>query len=259
MKKIYFLQTHLVKLEDAIEYNGIKGKVIKELIELNPELFVVKDTMQELLDKAKRDYPVGTVFRSFFGVMCTVKNRPRYSLGAYDSILIDDTYVYRDGRWAEILPLKFITEDGVSIYGDMKTYAICRDELILELPSVYGGNSPTLIYFYHKENALAYIEKHKEKTLRDYENSLSLSMWGWFKIYEPKLYYTKVLQLIADDLNDGWVADFNSVIDKKYHISYNRIDFVWTLNAQGIIVFKSEELAEKARDILGDKLEYLFN
>ena len=60
-------------------------------------------------------------------------------------------------------------------------------------------------------------------------------------------------------MNGGWVADFNSVIDKKYHISYNRIDFVWTLNAQGIIVFKSEELAEKARDILGDKLEYLFN
>ena len=187
MKNIYYLQTHLVKLGDAIEYNGIKGKVIEELIELNPELFIVEDPMQELLDKAIRDYPAGTVFKSLFGKICTVKNKPCYSIGEHSSIIIDGKYVYKDGRWAEVLPLKFITEDGVSIYGDMKTYAICKEELILDLPCVYGGNSPALIYFYHKENALAYIEKHKEKTLEDYENSLSLSVWGWFKIHEPKL------------------------------------------------------------------------
>ena len=278
MKKIYFLEKHPVKIGDVIEHNGYKAIVTEELIRFNPELFVVEDTTQELLNKTKKDYPVGTVFRSFSGVMCTVKNRPRYSLGAYGSILIDDTYVYRDGRWAEILPLKFTTEDGVDIYGDMKTYAIYKEELVLELPSVYGGNSPTLIYFYHKENALAYIEKHREKTLKDYENILhankklldyssyyngagyNVSVGVFFnllKANEPKLYYTKVLQLIADDLNDGrYIHERGQVsfhINKKGGVNLHMGD------DEGCVYFKSKELAEKARDILGSKSEYLFN
>ena len=60
-------------------------------------------------------------------------------------------------------PLKFITEDGVSIYGDMKTYAVAKGDLDIDNPEIYGGNSASLKYFYHKENALAYIEKNKEK------------------------------------------------------------------------------------------------
>ena len=106
---------------------------------------------------------------------------------------------------------------------------------------------------------LLLILKSIKKKTEDYENSLSLSVWGWFKTHEPKLYYTKILQLIADDLNDGWVANFNNDKYKKYYISYDKISFFWTLNIQGVIVFKSEKFAEKARDILGDKLEYLFN
>ena len=229
---------------------------------------------QELLDKAKRDYPAGTMFRSLFGKIYTVKNKPCYSLGAHSSILIDNTYVYRDGRWAEVLPLKFITEDGVDIYGDMKTYAICRDELILELPSVYGGNSPTLTYFYHKENALAYIEKHKEKTLEDYESNLFeimqtnvyssnnrhyYSVWSWIKDNEPKLYYSKILQLIADDLNDGWVANFTNHNEKKWFITKETVDFCYHIKIQSVVYFKLRDSAQKARDILGDKVNYLLN
>lgn len=278
MKKIYYLQKHEVKLGDIVEYNGYKAIVTKKLIELNPELFIIKDIMQELLEEAKRRYPIGTVFRSFFGVMCTVKNKPCYNLGAYNSILIDDVYVYRDGRWAEVLPLKFTTEDGVDIYGDMKTYAICREELIFELPSVYGGNSPTLIYFYHKENALAYIEKHREKTLKDYENILhtnkklldyssyydgagyNLSVGIFFhllKANEPKLYYNKVLQLIADDLHDRRYIHERG--QTSFHINKEGGVNLHMGDDEGCVYFKSKDLAEKARDIMGSKLEYLFN
>ena len=342
MKKIYYLEKHLVKIGDVIECNGIKAIVTEELIELNPELFRVEKNIQpmyfkctlnslgftlgrvyeqichdcypnlifiqdddsnkrriynwqevrkgannygfelttktewdkqELLDKAKKDYPAGTVLKDVFGNIYTVSKNSSYTIGEHGSILIDGIYVHRDGRWAKVLPLKFITEDGVSIYGDMKTYAICRDALILELPNVYGGNSPSLIYFYYKENALAYIEKYKRKSLEDYENLLVNyggvivyrngathdSVWDWFKTYEPKLYYTKILQLIADDLNDGWVADFTNNDDKWSIVVTDIIINYKKLQIQGLVYFKLEELANKARDILGDKVKYIFN
>ena len=131
------------------------------------------------------------------------------------------------------------------------------------------GTNSTIKYFYHKENALAYIKKHKEKTLGDYENmllrtnidSINAREVCWFyhtlKGKEPKLYYTKILQLIADDLNDGWVADFNDVNQYKY--SLREVGGGLAIFNLGIAYFKSKELVEKARDILGDKVKFLFS
>ncbi|HZJ99758.1 MAG TPA: hypothetical protein VFC79_07115 [Tissierellaceae bacterium] len=273
MKKIYYLQTYPVKIGDVIEYNGFKTTITEELVELNPDLFTAKDTIQELLDKAKRDYPAGTVFRSFFGEIWTVKNKPRYSLGAYSSILVDNAYVYRDGRWAEVLPLKFITEDGVSIYGDMRTYLVHPNDNgdITSYHGLWSGDSKVKCYkyFYHKKNALAYIEKRKEKTLEDYENmllttnidSINAREVCWFyhtlKGKEPKLYYTKILQLIADNLNDERYIHERGQI--SFHINKEgRVNLHMGYD-EGCVYFKSKELVEKARDIMGSKLEYLFN
>ena len=287
MKKIYFLEKHPVKIGDVIEHNGFRVTVTEELIRFNPELFTVENPMKELLDKAKRDYPIGTMFNSKHGMQEVLSDEPFIGIGICipGTIQISTNkfpgggviYTPEDG-WAEILPLKFITEDGVSIYGDMKTYAICRDELILDLPSVYGGNSPTLIYFYHKENALAYIEKHREKTLKDYESILhankklldyssyyngaayNVSVGVFFhllKANEPKLYYSKILQLIADDLNDGRYIHIRG--NTSYHLSNARSVNVHCGGDEGCVYFKSRELAEKARALLGDKVKYLFN
>ena len=228
MKKIYYLQKHPVKIGDVIEHNGYKAIVTEELIELNPELFIVEDTMQELLDKAKRDYPIGTVFINKYGVQKVLDDEPfigRVTAGII--LIITDKfpgggiiYTPEDG-WAEILHLKFTTEDGVDIYGDMKTYLVHSNDSddICFSHGIWDGNSmfKSYKYFYYKENAFAYIEKHKEKTLEDYENilfendnsmtfspkSAYFSVYGWIKDNEPKLYYTKILQLIADDLHGG--------------------------------------------------------
>ena len=177
---------------------------------------------------------------------------------------------------AEILPLKFTTEDGVDIYGDMKTYLVHPKDIVNidYCHGLWGGNSTIKYdkYFYHKENALAYIEKHKEKTLEDYEqmlfkkdnsmtfspNSAYFSVYGWLKDNEPKLYYTKLLQLIADDLNDGWEPDFTNY-DEKWYITKKTIDYFYGTIVQGVVYFKLSYLAEKARALLGDKLKYLFN
>ena len=231
MKKIYYLQKHEVKLGDVIEYAGIRTLLTEELIDLNPELFKIEDESgkQELLDEAKRRYPIGTVYKHF---------NSEYTI-----------------------PLKFTTEDGVGIYGDMKTYLVHPNDSgdirfwhrSWDGDSKGDGNK----YFYHKENALAYIKKHKEKTLEDYENSLSLSVWNWFKPHELKLYYTKILQLIADDLNDGrYIHERGQVslhINKEGGVNLHMGD------DEGCVYFKSNELAQRAINILGDKLEYLFS
>ena len=280
MSKIIYLKQE-VKLGEIIIYQGLGIEVTQTLIDNNPDIFKVIDERVELLDKAKRDYPAGTVFRGLFGDICTVKKKPLYSISnRYSSIRIDGIYVYRDGEWAEILPLKFTTEDGVDIYGDMKTWMVYPKDSddIRFSHGTWDGNSVYKGYkhFYHKENALAYIEKHKEKTFEDYENLLIKSksfrmvdkdgietiletrhFYQYLKEIDPKLYYTKVLQLIADDLNDGWVADFS---DYEYKWFIKDDTSVWTMmHDYGIVLFKTKEVAEKARVILGDKVKYLFN
>ena len=280
MKKIYYLHKHLVKIGDVVEYYGIKAIVTEELVSLNPELFRVEDSMQELLDKAKRDYPIGTMFNSKYGVQKVIGDTPIVGIIIPGSVQINTDvfpggatiYTPEDG-WYEILPLKFTTEDGVDIYGDMKTYMVYSNLTMSDKNSNHEGTNSTIKYFYYKENALAYIEKHKEKTLEDYEsilfergNSMTFSsdsiyfnVYGWLKDNEPKLYYTKILQLIADDLNDGWVADFSGFNNPvKYYLISSGWTASFNIDIPGVVYFKSENLAKKAREILGDKVKYLF-
>lgn len=222
---------------------------------------------QELLDKAKRDYPIGTVFNNKNGIQKVLSDKPFVGIGVVGNIQINTDkftggatiYTPEDG-WVEILPLKFTTEDGVNIYGDMKTYAVYSD-LTMSIGNTNNeGTNSTIKYFYHKENALAYIEKHKEKTLEDYEKMLfnvHFNIWSWIKVNEPKLYYTKILQLIADDLNDGRYIHIRG--NTSYHLSNARSVNVHCGGDEGCVYFKSEDLVKKARVILGDKVKYLFN
>ena len=277
MKRIYYLQKIEVELGDVIEYNGIKTLVTEELIELNPELFIVEDPIQELMDKAVKDYPIGTVFNNGSGIQRVTGNNHQ-CMPLFKNIVVSTDIFAKGGTiyhpidgWAEILPLKFTTEDGVGIYEDMKTYAVAKGDLDIDNSEIYGGTSPCFKYFYHKENALAYIEKHKEKTLEDYEDILFedkgtitfgsrgmyFSVYGWLKDNEPKLYYTKIFQLIADDLNDGRYIHIRG--NTSYHLSNAHGVNVHCGGDEGCVYFKSEKLAQKAKDILGNKVNYLFN
>ena len=328
MKKIIYINKE-VQIGDMVAYNGVTIEVTDKSVEANPSIFKVVDKSLELLDKAKRDYPVGTMFNSKYGAQKVLGDNPFVGIGIEGIIQVNTDrfpgggtiYTPEDG-WCEILPLKFTTEDGVDIYGDMETYLVNPNDdsatidfschalwsgdierksykyfyhkenalayieknkvrfitedgikiykrmptykipkkaLVLNKYSLdfWLGNNENYKYFFHKENALAYIEKHKEKTLEDYENSLSLSVWNWFKPHELKLYYTKILQLIADDLNDGRYIHERG--QASYHINKERRVTLHMGDDEGAVYFKSKELAEKARDIMGSKLEYLFN
>lgn len=125
MKKIYYLEKHPVKIGDVIEYNGFRATVTEELIELNPELFIVKDAMQELIDEAKRRYPIGTVYKHF-NSKYTINSPDMLTVSEMDHQFVDGTFfgtsiwvksgayngvVYTDGEWAEIITPKFTSED----------------------------------------------------------------------------------------------------------------------------------------------------
>jgi hypothetical protein len=126
------------------------------------------------------------------------------------------------------------------------------------------------------------LVKCEEKTLADYEDILlnnadtikswqiydnsrvSLTYGAYYRILkerEPRLYYAKILKLIADDLNGDWKASFSYPRNQKYYIIIDgegntRASYTFG-GVCGIVYFKSEELAQKAIDIMGDKLDYI--
>jgi len=85
--------------------------------------------------------------------------------------------------------------------------------------------------------------------------------YNWLKQHEPKLYWLRVLEEIAKDLNQGWVADWNNKEQLKYFIGFMNnsyiINYNYTLNT-GFLYFKSSMIAQKAIEIMGDKLDYIF-
>lgn len=272
-KKIVLMSNTEKRITIPLVYNGVY--VVDEY---NSFIVSTKKEFdkQELLYKAKRDYPVGTVCKTISGSKTfTVESEVVYSGTGYIICPIGGLAVYTKSpyveKWAEKLPLKFTTEDGVDIYGDMKTYAVHVESLKLLGSITHSGDSPeNYKYFYHKENALAYIRKLREKTLDDYEeilaksessiilsgNSSYFSIYSWIRDNEPKLYYTKILQLIADDLNG--VRYIHERGQTSFHISKGEVNLHMGAD-EGAVYFKSRKLVEKAREILGDKINYLYN
>lgn len=72
-----------------------------------------------------------------------------------------------------------------------------------------------------------------------------------------KLLAINQLMNVAKYLNEGWQPDWNNYIEKKYTIYIEKntkvsIDVNYCIN-RGIVYFKTEKLAQKAIDILGEE------
>jgi hypothetical protein len=242
-----------------------------------------------LLQEAKRRYPKGTKFTILDNEVFTSDGKFRYNnswSGHGDKRQTVQCAVVEDGvldcsvwdsvsGWAEIVKPLFTTEDRVDIYEGDKCWFInsrelIKDENIDEANYGYwdgGSCDPLSKYFSTREAAEEYIAKHKEKTLKDYENELyavtsisGYSVYSWLKDNDKKLYYTKVLQLIADDLNKhanekstvctiAYVGGFSNYYGTESHTK---------TYSNGSIIFKNKEVAEKAIEIMGDKLNYIY-
>lgn len=287
--KVYVVGKDDLELREPNTYTGEAKKYLKYFYFRNNALAYIKECKekkeqerQELLAEAKRKYPIGTKFKSInsLGNIYTIEDDclqwspyyPHYITCGPKGVII---YTKDEDKWAEILPLKFTTEDGVDIYSNMETYAVDSKPRLLS-KEIYSGNLKCWKYFYHKEKALEYIKENTQKTLEDYENILlseyawtsynfiltidSCTFYGILKEYDPKLYYTKILQLIADDLNGDWEADFDNDGQTKYYHSDNERDSVcWEYNKQGTVYFKNVKSLETSRELLGDNMKHLFN
>lgn len=234
---------------------------------------------QELLEEAKLKYPIGTVCKPICGQkLFTIASELVYSESsgcvicpkndlAVCSQWLDVT------NWAKIMPYKFTSEDGVRIYESMKTYAVHDSDTEVEQePKVHDDILSMCKYFYIRENAIDYIKKYKVRTLKHYENilfnskdvlvfghgNMYFSIWGYLKETNPKLFYTELLKLVADDLNGDWEPDFNNERQKKWFIDTLGVKAHCSAN-YGLIYFKTSKLALKARNMMLEVIQHLFN
>ena len=250
-----------------------------------------------LLEEANRRYPEGTRFVPFWDgsverVIVESKGSAYWS-GSGDMGIKTSEFVscpYLNGEWAEIVEPIMTSEDGVDMYEGGECWCVnTKDSVTFEpyTPHYFRNLSKSskneIIYvFSTKQAAEEWIKENKpkvEKTLNDYGDMLLNSnkeldgecvsvdeedLFDVLKQNYPKLYWTQILQLIADDLNEDWKADFDNRKQRKSYIDYEidgdgeyTADTAWTWVSSSVL-FKNENGVEKAIELMGDKLDYIF-
>jgi hypothetical protein len=234
---------------------------------------------QELLKEAKKRYPVGTRVISALSddhIWNIIGELKWFENKAFYHNIVDATNasVYSCGKWAEIVEPIFVAEDGVGIYKGDELYYVNVKDLLTNY--WYWANHPKVTNFtdykYFSTNTAAekWIEENKpEKTLEDYENELlkksgsqmilgcylfDKEFYNHLKTREPKLYWSKILQLIADDLNGGENTNRNYIMRKNgEYVAVGYSEAIITT-----LMFCNKEMARKAIKLMGDKLDYIF-
>lgn len=229
MKKIYYLKQE-VKIGDIIDIDGFKVQITQRVIDDNPDKFVLKegltDKQQRILNEAKVKYPVGSKVKLMrLNIGGDFGNEVRWSqFNFYErplQLYVDNNLlIHEEGQWAEIIPNEKTLED--------------------------------------YENELLHDDERGANVCGiEIKNSLFYAM---MKFMDRKLYWLKVLQLIADDLNDGWEPDWSDIMqDKVCIVQSNDADTNthWSYN-HGVVFFKSKDIARKAIKIMGDNLKYIY-
>ena len=268
-------------IDDQGQTNGSAPENYKYFKPSTPEAF----QRQELLEEAKRRYPVGTRFKSAFNNDCKGEVSTTNFYWWFDTDIVVDVRggksVYSKGAWAEVIKPIFKSEDGVDIYEGDTIYYVRKDfkdssNEVIEYRNYCGLYSDLNIYFSTKEAAEEYVAKNKPKDLQYYEDLLlnpvetytdytfctfNSTHYDWLKNKEPKLYWLKILELIQQDLDDGWKPDWKDAnykyrIEKHGSLNYN-IESYRTWDS-GLCNFKSEESAQKAMELMKDKLDIIF-
>lgn len=200
-----------------------------------------------------------------------------------DSFLHKDVVIYKNGVWAKILKPLLVTDDGVELFEGSSFWIVSKKDFsfsdkILKNDPYFGKDyfkRSEFMYFSNVDLVYKYIEENNVKTLEDYENILLLNdnladtdlendvweMYSWLKRNEPKLYWSKVLQLIADDLNGE--INLKHSPRKTYTINFDNsfqkyvTDSWYDINS-GYVQFKNEKVAKQAINIMGSKLDYIY-
>jgi hypothetical protein len=168
-------------------------------------------------------------------------------------------YDHDSNNWAEILPL-LTTEDGVEvtdpkqkIYVLSKEYKRCTDWIVTHC------DDSDFLYFSTEEARQKYIDSQKEKDLIYYEDVVNDKLddctdIDYFKRKFTKIYWQMVLQEIANELCGEGGRDYSIKLDLDGYRCYSKYYSFIPIS----IRFDREENANKAIEIMGDKLDYIY-
>lgn len=203
-----------------------------------------------------------------------IKRKPNWSgsnafYWAENDLLYKTVTIYYKGQWAKIVEPLLTTDDGVELFIGDTIWIISKKDFsysskILNDDSGFGKiyfKRSEFMYYSREDLVHKYIKNNKPKTLEDYENILLLNdnladtdlendiweMYAWLKRNEPKLYWSKILELIADDLNQESQIKLKEDTNNSYY-NVNR----------GYVLFKSRVNATKALDLMRSKLDYIY-
>ena len=171
-KKIVFKKTGAsVELNTMVEINDVTFPLTKLIAEENPHLFEFKEEQDEsesLLEKVKREYPVGTWVKSLYeydSVREKVKEDNYYFDSTFNNLeggiwVSGASYglkIYSNGKWAE--KALFVTEDGKPIFYRDKYYVI-ESGFVNDVVAVGGKDDypNTIKRFSTREAAQEYLD-----------------------------------------------------------------------------------------------------
>lgn len=116
-------------------------------------------------------------------------------------------------------------------------------------------------------DAVEAVNLLNKKDLSHYENELDFQSadksYRWLKTYEPKLYWLKVLQNIANNFNGNWQPNWKSWKEVKYYIIYSHEMKKYLVDGthvskHSLTHFRTPQLANEAIELMGDNLKYIF-
>ena len=266
--------------EDVDMYNwDMQNLSINTFIPLTKEE-VIKYENLLLLETAKELYKPNTVVnnKNIIGYDCgfIIKENIEFWINDIGNVLCFGTNlsgsftIYCNGVWAEIKDILFTTDDGVDIFkGDTYWY-------------IYNNTVCCIVGAEHKVDVndgtkrfstKALAENHlKNKNLKYYERVLQNSeevvgsdhtkythgyIYFYLKTVNPKLYWTAILQEIANDLNGDWKVTEDC---EKFMIGFcEKNNWKPTVIKHNSVIyadvyFKSKEAAEQAINIMGSTL-----
>lgn len=220
---------------------------------------------QELAREAKKRYPIGTIY-----IDIETGGTHRIETGSFRTDAGEGSqfsesgkgYLNKCGVWAKIIKPMLTTTDGVDIYEGDTFWGVSKNTYVMnnysaDIDTIHNFTSRSIcfVYFKSEEIALKWIYDNKPKTLRTYENRLKYSdanLYGhnpyvWLKNSEPRLYWTKILKMVRDDLNkESFKEDHGWAIEKD-GLGVCEI----TDPMVNDILFNTEESAIHAIEIIG--------
>jgi hypothetical protein len=169
--------------------------------------------------------------------------------------------------WKEVFKVAdgFVTKDDILYTIISNTDTVKIYEITNYFGQVYNNSN----LYSKKENAEAKLKELAGKNLKYYTDKtekrlgrvLTDNQLTTFQGYFKKQYWLLVLEEIAKDLNQDWIADWSTPNQTKYCIKKQYDNYstdVWTTWQYGVTVFKSKQIAQKAIEIMSDKLDYIF-